>query len=387
MNEKEKTTASVPSVGADGEQSLSYVTEEIIAEEPDYFNFDDGKYGEEYLKQMLRMSEPSYLPTMTMNQIYETVYESRRPIIENLLYPGAYLFVGAPKVGKSFFMAQVAYHVSLGLPLWDYSVNPGTVLYLALEDDYRRIQERLYRMFGVEGTDNLHFATCAKSLGAGLYEQLKRFVREHLGTNLIIIDTLQKIREASNEKYSYANDYEIIGQLKAFADESNLCLLIVHHTRKQQADDSFDRISGTNGLLGAADGAFIMEKEKRSGNKASIEVSGRDQPDQKLILERDPDSLKWELDDVERELWVPMPDPVLDKVEALVSGEKWLWEGSPTELVEALQVDMKPNQLTRHLNVNVGRLREEHWVMYSNTRTHNGRLIKIEAFHLEGDDA
>ena len=215
MNEKEKTTVPVPSVGADGEQSLSYVTEEIVTQEPDYFNFDDGKHGDEYLEQMLRMSEPSYLPTMTMNQIYETVYESRRPIIENLLYPGAYLFVGAPKVGKSFFMAQLAYHVSVGLPLWDYKTHPGTVLYLALEDDYRRIQERLYRMFGVDGTDNLHFATFAKSLATGLFEQLKRFVKEHPGTNLIIIDTLQKIREVNNDRYSYANDYEIIGQLKA----------------------------------------------------------------------------------------------------------------------------------------------------------------------------
>lgn len=71
--------------------------------------------------------------------------------------------MGAPKVGKSFFMAQLAYHVSVGLPLWDYKTHPGTVLYLALEDDYRRIQERLYRMFGVDGTDNLHFATFAKS--------------------------------------------------------------------------------------------------------------------------------------------------------------------------------------------------------------------------------
>lgn len=379
MKEKEKTTVPIPSVGADGEQSLSYVTDEIVAQEPDYFNFDDGKHGEEYLKHMLRMSEPSYLPTMTMNQIYETVYESLRPIIENLLYPGAYLFVGAPKVGKSFFMAQIAYHVSTGTPLWDYMVNPGTVLYLALEDDYRRIQERLYRMFGVDGTDKLHFATFAKSLATGLFE--------HPGTNLIIIDTLQKIREVDGDRYSYANDYDIIGQLKAFADASNLCLLIVHHKRKQQADDSFDRISGTNGLLGAADGAFIMEKVKRSGNKASIEVSGRDQPDQKLLLERDAGILKWELDDVERELWVPLPDPVLDKVEALVSGEQWLWEGTPTELAEALQVDMKPNQLTRHLNVNVGRLLEEYGVMYSNTRTHNGRQIKIEAFHYESDGA
>ena len=130
-----------------------------------------------------------------------------------------------------------------------------------------------------------------------------------------------------------------------------------------------------------------MEKARHSGNKATIEVSGREQPDQKLILERDNETLKWELDDVERELWTPMPDTVLEKVEALVSGEQWLWEGTPTELAEALLVDIKPNQLTRHLNVNVGRLLEEYGARYSNTRTHNGRQIKIEAFHYESDDA
>ncbi|WP_301545643.1 AAA family ATPase, partial [Ruminococcus bicirculans (ex Wegman et al. 2014)] len=54
------------------------------------------------------------------------------------------LFVGSPKIGKSFFMAQLAYHVSTGTPLWDYPVKKGTVLYLALEDDYRRLQERMY---------------------------------------------------------------------------------------------------------------------------------------------------------------------------------------------------------------------------------------------------
>ena len=85
MKEKEKTTVPVPSVGADGEQSLSYVAEEIVAQEPDYFNFDDGKHGEEYLKQMLRMSEPSYLPTMTMNQIYDASTQSNISVTGVLL--------------------------------------------------------------------------------------------------------------------------------------------------------------------------------------------------------------------------------------------------------------------------------------------------------------
>ena len=68
-----------------------------------------------------------------MNELYENVYQSRPPVIDGLLYPGTYLFAGAPKVGKSFLMAQLAYHVSMGLPLWDYPVHKGTVLYLALE--------------------------------------------------------------------------------------------------------------------------------------------------------------------------------------------------------------------------------------------------------------
>ena len=295
MQENEKTTVPIPSVGADGEQSLSYVTNEIITIGNEEINPIDESM-EEMLRQMQIISDSSYLATMTMSQLYDTVYESRLPVIDGLLYPGTYLFVGAPKVGKSFLMAQIAYHVSTGQALWNYPVHAGTVLYLALEDDYRRLQERLSRMFGVEGTDTLHFATCAKQLGAGLYEQLNRFVSEHKDTRLIIIDTLQKIRESGGDKFSYANDYEIIGQLKHFADQAGVALLLVHHTRKQQADDKFDRISGTNGLLGAADGAFILEKEKRTGDTAVLEVSGRDQPEQKLILKKNMERLLWELE-------------------------------------------------------------------------------------------
>lgn len=386
MNEKEKTTVPVPSVGADGEQSLSYVTDQIISSENEEINSPDENM-EEILRQMQRMAEPSYLPTMTMSQLYDTVYESRLPIIDGLLYPGTYLFVGAPKVGKSFLMAQIAYHVSTGQALWNYSVRAGTVLYLALEDDYRRLQERLSRMFGVEGTDALHFATCAKQLGSGLYEQLHRFVSEHKDTRLVIIDTLQKVREASGDNYSYANDYDIIGQLKHFADETGICLLLVHHTRKQQAEDKFDRISGTNGLLGAADGAFILDKEKRTSDSAVLEVSGRDQPEQKLILKKNMERLVWELERTETELWQVLPDSILEKVASILSDETPEWNGSPTELTEILQVDMKPNFLTKHLNVNASRLFNEYQIKYENVRTHAGRRICLKRISEQRDDA
>ena len=117
---------------------------------------------------------------------------------------------------------------------------------------------------------------------------------------MIIIDTLQKVREVGGDNYSYANDYEIITRLKKFADSYGICLLLVHHTRKQNSDDKFDMISGTNGLLGAADGGFILRKEKRTSNSATLEVSGRDQPDQKIYLNRNPETLVWDLREPKR---------------------------------------------------------------------------------------
>ena len=256
---------------------------------------------EDILRELQRTSDPAYLHTVSMNELYRNVYQSRPPIIDGLLYPGTYLFAGAPKVGKSFLMAQLAYHVSMGLPLWGYPVHKGTVLYLALEDDHRRLQGRLYRMFGMDGTNDLLFAIYAKQLGLGLEEQLKKFVRQHPDTKLIIIDTLQKVREVGGDKYSYANDYEVVGKLKRLADDCGICLLLVHHTRKQQADDKFDMISGTNGLLGAADGAFLLQKEKRTDGSAILDVAGRDQQDQRMYLTKDKERLVWELERLETE--------------------------------------------------------------------------------------
>jgi RecA-family ATPase len=116
-------------------------------------------------------------------------------------------------------------------------------------------------MFGVESSDSLYLVTESGTMANGLEAQLEQFIARHPDTALIIIDTLQRIREIGGEQYSYAKDYEMIKLLKAFADKHFICFLIVHHTRKMEAEDSFDMISGTNGLLGAADGAFVLKKK------------------------------------------------------------------------------------------------------------------------------
>ena len=374
---KRKTTVPDPSVGADGEQPISNYSTEIRATYSDEINpqaeFSDEDF-DNFQRMMARMSDPSYLHTVTLNELYETSYPSRPPIIDGLLYSGTYLLAGAPKVGKSFLVAQLAYHISAGLPLWDFPVKQCTVLYLALEDDYKRLQDRMFRMFGVESTEHLFFATAAKQIGAGLEDQLELFIREHPNTQLIIIDTLQKIRELSGESYNYASDYEIIGKLKMFADKHGICLLLVHHTRKQPASDKFEMISGTTGLLGCADGAFLLQKERGIAMNATLDVVGRDQPEQKIFLIRDREHLNWTLDHIEAESTEQPPDPILEKVNTFLKDS---WTGTPTDLVQLLEMELKPNVLSRYLNVNKSRLENEYGIDYQNNRTHSGRTIVL----------
>lgn len=366
MSEEKEMTAPNVSIGVDTEQSSIKETTNSISDQDVNFN----PFGDFFKK-----IDPSYMKTVTMQELYQDIYSKKPPVIEGLLYQGTYLFVGSPKIGKSFFMAQLAYHVSTGTPLWDYPVKKGTVLYLALEDDYRRLQERMYRMFGTDSTENLYFSVSSKPLGNGLTDQLSGFIREHPDTTLVIIDTLQKIREVDSDSYSYAKDYEIINQLKQFSDSWGICLLLVHHTRKQKASDNFDMISGTNGLLGCADGAFMLYKETRTSNKATLEISGRDQQDQRIHLIRDEEKLCWNFEKAETELWKEHPEPLLECIANLVTEENPTWQGTATELIEKLGLDMKPNVVSLKLNVNAGRLMNDYSIRYTNKRNHSGRMI------------
>ena len=357
MANKKEAAAPNVSVGADTELPLNVLNNSI--------------------SNYLPKNNSKVLETVSMAELYDTVYPSKPPLIDSLLYTGTYLFAGAPKLGKSFLMAQIAYHISRGIPLWDYPVRKAAVLYLALEDDYRRLQERLYRMFGTDGADNLFFSVSAGNLGNGLDEQLQEFMKQHTDTRLIIIDTLQKVREVGGDNYSYANDYEIITRLKQFADSYGICILLVHHTRKQGSDDKFDMISGTTGLLGAADGAFLLQKEKRTGNAATLEISGRDQQDQKLYLIRNTETLVWELERADTELWKEPPEPLLERIAEVFSSGGNRWEGTPTELCECLGIDLRPNVMTLKLNVNAGRLLREYKIYYDRKRCHGGRKVLL----------
>ena len=234
-------------------------------------------------------------------------------------------------------------------------------------------------MFGVDSTKDLFFSISAKNLREGLEEQIAGFVQDHPGTGLIIIDTLKKIRPSDDETYSYARDYADMTQLKQIAEANDICLLLVHHTRKKEDEsDAFNTVSGTNGLTGAADGSFVFAKKRRTDSDAVLQFTGRDVQDQVFYLSRNRETLTWELDHVEVEDFNPPADPILNAVSKIVTATAPQWSGSPTELTEVLCESISPIALTKHLNVNAGRLRKEYFIRYKRKTLHEGRRIFLE---------
>lgn len=330
----------------------------------------------------LHPPDSAALETKSLTELYETGFITGQLIIDDLLFPGVYLLVGDSKIGKSFLAAQLAFSVAIGMPLWKKTVAKSTVLYLALEDQYARIQQRMYQMFGTEESADLHFAVRAKTIGDGLEKQLETFMSEHENTRLIIIDTLQKIR-GSSDSYSYAKDYEVISKLKTFSEKHALCLLLVHHTRKQNSSDPFGKINGTTGLMGAADGVWLLTKDCRTSNLATLEISGRDQADTKILLERDPKTLRWNLVSFEADLWKTPSDPVLALLAEKLNKCGGKWSGTATELAAFLGTDLKPNALSMKLNINASMLLHEYKIAVRISRNHSGRWIELQRV---GDD-
>ena len=89
------------------------------------------------------------------------------------------------------------------------------------------------------------------------------------------------------------------------------------------------------------------------------------------------ETLVWDLERAETEIWKSPPDPILEKLSIFITNENPTWYGSPTELVEALALDMKPNAFTRHLNVKASELKSEYGIHYDNRARNPGRRITL----------
>ena len=213
-------------------------------------------------------------------------------VVDTLLSQGLHILAGSPKVGKSWLALWLAVTVAKGDPVWGMGVKQGTTLYLCLEDSLTRIQSRLFQITD-DAPEALHFATIAAGIGEGLEEQLTNFLTQHPDTSLVVIDTLQRIRNTNDSGNPYANDYRDISVLKALADKHHIAILLIHHLRKLNDDDPMNMISGTTGISGATDSNFVLKERRRGSGEATLYCTGRDIEYRELPLVFDKASYTW----------------------------------------------------------------------------------------------
>ena len=305
-------------------------------------------------------------------------------VVDTLLSQGLHILAGSPKVGKSWLALWLAVTVAKGEPIWGMSVKQGTTLYLCLEDSTLRIQNRLFEI-AEDAPASVHFTTESCILGKGLEEQLCAFLTEQPDTVLIIIDTLQMIRGANYDN-TYANDYRDLSALKRIADANGIAILLVHHLRKESADDVFSRISGTTAISGAVDSSFTLVEERRGSGKAKLSCIGRDIEYRELTLERNGENV-WELVSDSR----TQPELLGGRIVILLSElmrDRTEFIGTPTELAERIDPagteGITPKKVSRLILQSVDALSKIG--ISAVVRRSNGKRL-IELRRAESDDA
>jgi len=311
----------------------------------------------------------------------ETLMNMRiKPIsfcIDSLLPQGVSLLCGAPKIGKSWLVLDWCVRIAKGEEVWNFKTMKGTTLYLCLEDNLSRIQQRLNEITD-EVPNNVFFATSSCSMSDGLAEQIEMFIAEQNDTVLVVIDTFQMIR-SKNKDTTYANDYQEIEELKRLADKLKISLLLVHHLRKQGDNDPLNKISGTTGISGAVDTTFILDKSKRSQNNATMICTGRDIEYRELELNFSKDNHIWDLvsDSVESPE-ILLPEEMNSLIEFMK--QKIVFKGTNSEFTEEYNSFCRKEISAKALKQMMNKWRyelESNNIYFSSYRSNGKRFVNV----------
>lgn len=254
-------------------------------------------------------------PTTTAKPRDQTLHEKHRPktvtltdllamdlpeprwAVPSLLPEGLTILAGKPKLGKSWLALNLALTIAAGgTALGTIRVVPGDVLYLALEDRLRRIQDRARKLLpalGCEASARLHFATEWQRIDDYGLDYIEDWAASVERPSLIVIDVWAKFRPIYKTQGSqYDQDYQHGTVCKSIADKYGASALALHHTKKAASEDVIEEISGTLGISGAADGAIVL-KRARGETGGTISITGRDVDERDMAVEFDPITCAW----------------------------------------------------------------------------------------------
>ena len=327
----------------------------------------------------MNQNAPKTFTTLDGNTLMTQAFEPLGFSVEKILPHGLFILAGSPKIGKSWLSLDLCQAVASGGKLWEFNALQGDVLYLALEDNYSRLQSRL-KQLEAEKLDisRLHLATASFGLEDGLLEQIHNFVAANPATNLIAIDTLEHIRNGEQDKSMYSCDYRDMNRLREITNKHSLTLLLIHHTRKMFDADPLNTISGSTGLIGSVDGVFVLEKTKRTGRDAKLTIANRDTEGFCFNLRFDADKCRWDYigNCVENE---GDDDSFCNTLDDFLKDD---WSGTATELAKELnrldsELNISPQALTKRLKALGGLFRKDFQITVTFERNRDSRKITL----------
>ena len=272
-------------------------------------------------------------------------------VIEDMVPKGLTVLAGSPKSCKSWMALDMALAVTAGRLFLGKATKECDVLYLALEDTDKRLHDRLTTL--EESNRRLHLATKCSKLDEGFIKQISEYLDNNHEVQLIIVDTLQKIRGSdavSSNSNMYGREYDELSKLKEFADRRGIAILVIHHLRKlQDRNDPLNDILGSTAMSGVADSILILKKERTRTNGELLSV-GRDSPQWKMKMNFE--NYRWHVLEIETEEEMAKKEipEILYRIADMIL-EAGSWEGTATQLLEAMdETVMKPNTLSAKIS-------------------------------------
>ncbi len=212
-------------------------------------------------------------------------------IVPDLIPTGFSLLVGASKLGKSWMSLGLGIGIANGgVVLGSVKVQKHETLMLCLEDTPRRLKNRLDKLHALPSKE-LHIATQWPRMPKAL-EHFEKFLTDHPQTDLIFIDTLQMVRGSFEQNYQ--SDYTEVSAFKQFADHYGISIIALHHTRKMPDGDYLNTVTGSVGIVSAADTVIVLERARGNAD-AILRATGRDIEEQEKALRFDSMIGSWEI--------------------------------------------------------------------------------------------
>lgn len=240
---------------------------------------------------------PRRVTSWTADELMNTDFPQPRWAVPGLIPEGVTLLVGAPKIGKSWASLGLGLAIaSGGTALGSIPVDPGPVLYLALEDTPRRLKNRMTKILaGTPAPATLTLATECAPLPDGGDAHIASWLDRNPDARMVVVDVFANVRgKPAPGASAYDADYAAVTRAKRLADRYGIALVLVHHVRKAAGDDFLSEVSGTNGIAGAADTVMVL-KRARGQADATLHVTGRDVDESEKALSFAPDTGTWHL--------------------------------------------------------------------------------------------